>query len=161
MRMRSQLRKNKSQRFSQAYKKVKLIGILYTIEDKAKHEHIKSLVKKLEFEGKVVKVLCLLPPKKENYEFLFDYFSKKDLNFWGKLESDDVKKFIEEPFDILYNPDMNPDFMLQYILASSKAKCRVGSADESRSTLFELMIKSNGSIKSLIDDMYKYSSQLK
>ncbi len=161
IRIKSQLKKNKISRANKPYKKVKTVGILFTVEDRQKHEHIKILVKKLESEGKETKVLCFLPPKKENYEFLFDYFSKNELNFWGKIESHDVDNFISQPFDILYNPDKTPNLMLNYILAASKASFRVGNADESLSNFFELMIKNNNGSVSLIDDMYKYTNQLR
>ena len=161
MRINSQLKKNKTPRFSQTYKKMKSVGILFTVDDKKKHEQIKSLIKKLEHDGKEIHVLCLLPPKKENHEFLFNFFTKNDLNFWGKIESTDVIKFINQPFDLLFIPDDATELMLKYILAACKAKCRVGKSSEKTKDLFEMMINVNNSKNLLIEEMYRYTYQLK
>lgn len=161
MRIKSQLKKNKTARVSTPFHTSKSIGILFTVEDRKKHDDIKNMIKKLETEGKQVKVLCFLPKKKENYEFLFNYFTSDNLNFWGKIESSDVEKFMTENFDFLFNPDTKPNKLIQYILAASKAKCRVGKASENELQLFELMIQPNGNAPSLIEDMYKYTHQLR
>jgi len=161
MRIKSQLKKNKTTRFSQPYKNMKSVGIIFTADDRQKHEQIKSFIKKLEHDGKEIHVLCFLPPKKENHDFLFNYYTIKDLNFWGKIESDDVVKFINEPFDLLFNPDSNSDKMLRYILAASKAKCRVGKANDKMRSLFEMMIDTHNSNNTLTEEMYKYTNRLK
>jgi hypothetical protein len=161
MRIKSQLKKNKTMRFSQPYKNIKSVGIIFTADDRRKHEQIKSFIKMLEHDGKEIMALCYLPPKKENLEFLFNYYTKKDLNFWGKIESDDVVKFINEPFDLLFNPDSNADNMLKYILAASKAKCRIGKANDKQRSLFEMMIDTHNSNNILTEEMYKYTNRLK
>ena len=54
-------------------------------------------------DGKQVQVLEFLPKKKENPEFMFDYFTIEDLNFWGKLSNEQVEKFTKINFDYLFN----------------------------------------------------------
>jgi hypothetical protein len=51
------LRKNKSLRTSTAFKRSNSFGIIFTVEDRQKHDEIKDLVRKLEQDGKQVKVL--------------------------------------------------------------------------------------------------------
>ncbi|MFN8691480.1 MAG: DUF6913 domain-containing protein, partial [Cyclobacteriaceae bacterium] len=119
-------KKNKSIRASLPYPQAMSIGVLFTVEDKAKHDEVKRLVKVLETEGKKVRVLEFLPRKKENYDFLFDFFTIDELSFWGSLQSDKALHFADTTFDYLFNLDTEPNDLIDYLLARSKAHCRVG-----------------------------------
>lgn len=157
----SALKSNTSLRASIPYQQALSIGILFSVEDKQKHDAIKDFIKLLQADGKKVKVLEFLPSKKENYEFMFDFFTINDLSFWGKVTSPDADKFIETPFDYLYVIDKASNPLVLHLLARSKAKCRIGKFSKEDQPFYELMIEQNGSIKSLIESMYKYSRQLK
>ena len=157
----SQLRKNKALRDSIAYKTSSAIGILFTVEDKKKHEMVKELVHKLEGEGKKVTVMSFLPSKKDNYEFLFDFFSLEDINFWGNLHSTQAIKFAESSFDYLLCLDTIPNPMIQNILARRKAKCRIGKFNYNGASFFEMMIDTPANPKNLIDGIYDYTRKLR
>lgn len=156
----NQLQKNKSVRKSTDYKKAETIGILFSVEDKKKHDEVKEFIQKLQQDGKKVQVLEFLPEKKENPEFMFDFFTIKDISFWGQIESAKTLKFSDTAFDYLFCLDIKLNPMISYVLARSKSKCRVGKYSENAENLFEFMIDSNGNTKSLIDGMYKYTTQL-
>src|ERR1041385_1913871 len=161
MRTRKALRKNPSLRANLPYKQAHTFGILFTVEDKQKHLDIKDFIHQLEQDGKSVQVLEYLPLKKENYEFKFDFFTIKDLTFWGKINSAHAQKFSATSFDYLFYIDREPNPLALYLLAESKAKCRVGRFVEEDELFFEMMIGQNGTTKGLIDTMYKYTKQLK
>ncbi|MEK6780718.1 MAG: hypothetical protein AABY93_03375 [Bacteroidota bacterium] len=155
------LKKNKSLRRNVPYKKASSIGIIFSVEDKQKHSDIKEFISRLETDGKRVQVLEFLPKKKENYEFLFDFFSITDLSFWGTINSSPAEKFAEAPFDYLFYVDNQSNPLVLNLLARCKARCRVGKFYENESSFFEFMIESKGTTKGLIDNMYKYTKQLK
>ena len=157
----SALKKNDSIRTSLPYKQVQSVGILFSVEDKPKHDAIKDFIKQLQLDGKKVMVLEFLPKHKDNYEFMFDFFTVKDLTFWGKVESRDADKFIETPFDYLYCIDKNSNPLILHVLARSKARCRIGKFSQQDNPFFELMIEQNGSVNNLIESMYKYTKQLR
>jgi len=161
MRTRSALRKNKSLRTSIPYKQSQVIGILFTVEDKQKHSDIKEFIHLLEHDGKKVRVLQFLPNKKENYEFLFDFFTADDLNFLGKINSAPVDQFSQVPFDFLFYLDSQSNPLVLNLLANSKARCRIGRFNETESDYYEMMIEQNGTLKGLIETMYKYTKQLR
>ena len=161
MRTQTALKKNTSLRASLPYKQAKNIGIMFSVEDKQKHVDIKEFIQLLELDGKKVQVLEYLPLKKENYEFKFDFFTINDLNFWGKINSEPAIRFSEIPFDYLFYIDKDPNPMALYLLAASKARCRVGRYMESDQPFFEMMIEQTGTTKGLIDTMYKYTKQLR
>ena len=108
MRTESALRKNKSLRASIPYKQAQSLGILFSVEDKQKHLEIKDFIQRLEQDGKKVHVLEFLPKKKENYEFMFDFFTEKDLSFWGNLNSDKALRFSEMPLISFFMLTKNP-----------------------------------------------------
>jgi hypothetical protein len=158
---RSFLKHNHAIRTSLPYKQAQSIGIIFSVEDKRKHDEIKELVRRLEMEGKQVKVMSFLPKNKENYDFLYDFFTEKDVNFWGKITSDNAVKFSEYAFDFLFYLDTEPNPFLLNILARSKARCRVGRFFEKGEPYFEFMLEGNHDTKSLIDNLHRYTSRLK
>jgi hypothetical protein len=155
------LKNNKTQRSNVSYNNAQRIGIIFSVEDKVKHETVKDLVKKFEHDGKKVQVIEFLPEEKENYEFKFDFFTVNDLSFWGKITSSDALKFADIPFDFLYYLDTDPNPLILHILAISKAKCRVGRSWDSGHAYFEFMVESVANIKAMVETMYKYTVQLK
>ncbi len=157
----SALRKNKSPRASTPWRKSNLVGIIFSVEDRQKHDDIKEFVKALELEGKTVKILEFLPKMKENYEFLYDFFTIQDLSFWGNINNDTARRFMETPFDYLFYIDDTPNPLVLNLLAQSRAHCRVGRYNEGFEPFFELMISGQGTHKGLIDNMYKYTKQLR
>lgn len=161
IRTNSHLKRNKSVRANMPYKQAVSVGVLFSVEDKKKHDDIKELIHKLERDGKKVQVMSFLPNKKENYEFMFDFFTVKDVSFWGQVTSSHAVKFTETPFDYLFCIDSEPNPMVLHLLARSKAKCRVGKFQEASTPFFEMMIDNIGDTKGLIDGMYKYTTQLK
>ena len=161
LRTRAAVKSNQSLRASIPYKQALNVGLLFSVEDRKKHDAIKDFIKQLQQDGKKVTVLEYLPSKKDNYEFLFDFFTIHDLSFWGKINSPGTDQFIETSFDYLFCIDMDANPLIQNVLARSKAKCRIGKFSTGDQAYFELMIEQNGSVNNLIENMYKYARQLK
>ncbi len=159
-RTQSALRKNKSLRTSTAFKRSNSFGIIFTVEDRQKHDEIKDLVRKLEQDGKQVKVLEYLPKLKENYEFLFDFFTIKDLSFWGSIRNAAATQFMQTQFDYLFYVDSVHNPLVLNLLANSKAHCRVGQYQEENASYFEFMIDNKGTLHGLVENMYNYTKQL-
>ncbi|UII25610.1 hypothetical protein LVD15_20220 [Fulvivirga maritima] len=157
----SLLKSNKAKRLSTNYQYAESIGIIYTSEDLEKHHIVKDFKKSLEDDGKKVNVLTLLPKGLENFEFLFDFFTTKDISFWGNFTAEQVHKFVNATFDYLFYLDTKSNLLIKNILAMSKAKCRVGKFDETDRQFFELMIDTpSNSTRELVNEMYKYTKIL-
>ncbi|MDN5200466.1 hypothetical protein QQ008_03815 [Fulvivirgaceae bacterium BMA10] len=153
------MRKNDASRKTVSYTEAKNIGILFTIENREKHEKVKSLIKTLKEDGKTVDVLCLLLPGKENYDFTFDYFTPKDFSFFGQVTSELVASFNDKEFDYLIYLDIQPDIFAENILANCRAKCRIGKfVNEQKSPFYELMIKTQETqdLQLFINEVYHY-----
>jgi len=161
LRTTSALKNNKTLRASIPYVQAKNVGIIFSVEDKQKHDDIKEFVKSLEQDGKKVQVLEFLPKKKENYEFLFDFFTIQDLSFWGNINSASAGKFCDAPFDYLFYIDKESNPLILNLLARSKARCRIGKFAELESLYYEMMIEQEGTTRGLIESIYKYTKQLR
>jgi hypothetical protein len=161
MRTQTALKKNKTARSSIPYKQAANMGIIFTVEDKEKHDAVKELIHHLEKDGKKVQVLEFLPEKKTNHEFKFDFFTIKDISFWGDVTAQNALKFIETPFDYLFYIDKESNPLILHLLARSKAHCRVGKFNEAESPYFEMMIEQNGAIKGIMETMFNYTTQMR
>lgn len=157
----SYLKSNTALRTSLPYRQARSIGLIFTVEDRQKHDEIKDFIKRLEMDGKQVKVMSFLPKDKDNFEFLFDFFTYQDISFWGNITSESAKKFAEHPFDFLFYVDTKPNPMILNLVAQSKAKCRISKHWETTEPFFELMIECRDTNRSLIDGMIRYTTKLR
>lgn len=155
------LRKSNIPHVSIPFSKAKTAGIIFTVEDRQKHFAVKEFIRKLEADGKHVQVLEYLPEHTENHEFKFDFFTSKEVSFWGSITSPNAIQFAEAPFDFLFYLDQKPNPLLLHLLARSKAKCRVGQYWEEGSAYLDLMIESVNNTKSLLEAIHKYVGQLR
>ena len=155
------IKSNKVSRDSVPYKVAQQIGIIFSVEDKVKHETVKDLIKRFEQDGKKVQVIEYLPPDKQNYEFKFNFFTEKDLSFWGNITSNDALKFADIPFDYLFYLDTIPNPLILHLLAMSQARCRVGRSWDDGHSYFEFMVESMDNVQGMVETMYKYTTQLK
>jgi hypothetical protein len=96
-----ELRTNKATRGTVPYKQALNVGIIFTVEDKQKHDCVKDFIKKLEHDGKKVQVIEFLPENKENFEFKFDFFTENDFSIWGKITAQNALRFSDAPFDFV------------------------------------------------------------
>jgi hypothetical protein len=155
------LKKNKALRISLPYTQAHNIGILFSVEDKTKHDEVKDLIRHLEQDGKHVKVVCFLPKNKDNYEFMFDFFTDKDLSFWGNITSSTATNFADTAFDFLFYLDTTPNPLILNLIARSNARCRIGKYWDRGQPFFEMMIESNNGTRTLIETMYQYTKALR
>jgi hypothetical protein len=157
----SYLKNNKTLRYNGAYQKAVSIGVIFTVEDRQKHDHIKTFIRRLERDGKQVKALGYLPKDQENYEFLFDFFTYREISVWGNITATSALNFADMPFDFLIYLDTSPNELILNLIAKSKARCRVGKFWQHAEAFFEMMIETEGDSKALIDHMYRYTAAIK
>ncbi len=152
------LKKGSIKRGSISYKSAESVGILFEVTNRSKHSEIKKFIKTLENDGKKVDVLCLLGEGKENYDFIFDYFTTNDFSFFGQIVSQSILLFTQKKFDYLIVLDTDTSIFIDNVLAKSNAKCRVGIYHDNRGPFYELMIKTNNpdNISALIEEVYRY-----
>lgn len=152
---------NHAKRSSVPYTDAESIGLVFSTDDLKKHKAIKEFIKMLEHEGKKVDTLTYLPRDRQNFEFLFDFFTTKDINLWGSFTQDKVNNFAKKPFDYLFYLDVESNPFIRTVLAMSRAKFRIGKFDIENKPHCEMMIDTASTdIQQLIDEVHKYTKIL-
>ena len=126
-----------------SYEQAKRIAVLYTFEDEKKEEAVDAL-KELIDVTKKVDILCFIDKKEIPYG-KHPSFRIEQLSNWGKINSEEVEKFLETPYDYLIHLDFEMNEIIKNLLTNTKAKCRVGFHADSASSYYELMIGMNKS----------------
>ena len=88
----------------------------------------------------------------------YDYFNKRDLNWYYKPQNDYVKNFLKKEYDILINLSDSKCIPLKYLVASSVARYKVGKFEDGYE-IYDLMIKlddKENSMQKLISEIEKY-----
>lgn len=89
----------------------------------------------------------------------FKFFSKRNLNFVGKPQNSSVDFFIDKQFDILIDLSIEDFYPIQYIVALSKAKLKVGRFIEGDNYYdFMIDIKKDNTLDNLINQIELYLS---
>jgi len=131
-------------------KDAKTIGIIYNATDEAKYPVVCDFVKYLQEKDKTVKALGFL-----NYKIVphycfpklcYDYFTRKDLNWFLKPGNAFVNDFINNPFDLLIDLNLENNFPLLYVCSLSRAKYKVGKYSDENKALYDFMINEGDSV---------------
>lgn len=121
----------------------KTIGILFESSDPEEFELVKRYVLYLREMRKKIKAIGYystkqIPPM--TYSKLeYDFFDKKQLNWYMKPSDPFINNFIEEEHDILIDLNIYDHFPLHYIASVSRAKFKVG-VTRPGSSIYDLTI---------------------
>jgi hypothetical protein len=123
------------------------IGILYCGENASDVELMKKYVHTLRDKGKQVKSLGFInvkevPPGLNGSE-MHQYFSMKELNWYGKPSSKFIHNFVKEEFDMLFDFGLPAQLPILFLTSMSKAKCKVGKYLEKYVDLYDVMIEAD------------------
>lgn len=146
--LRRSLKRHKSFREKQlaSLEQVRTIGIMCQIFDEDSYKEIHGLFSKLHSLKRTVWLMGYVDGRSVPYYCLqqlsADYFSKKNLNWYGKPDFIQLNDFINTDFDILIDFSHNDLPPLQYILSTSKAKLIIG-ANKHAQNLYDMFIKSD------------------
>jgi hypothetical protein len=139
------LEKNKPARERQviSFEQVKTMGILCQITDEASYKAIHELFAKIQSLNRTVWLMGYTDTAKVPYfclpQLSADYYTKKNVNWYGKPHFVQLNDFIHRDFDILIDFSRRDLPPLRYILAASKAKLIIG-ANEHRQDLYDIFI---------------------
>jgi len=127
------------------------IGILYCANNPVEVEQMKNHVHSLRDMKKEVKSLGFLNvrevPLGLNGSVKHQYFSLKELNWYGKPSSQFIQNFVNEEFDILFDYGIPFQLPIMFISSMSKAKCKVGRYVEKYAELYDVMIEADDTKK--------------
>ncbi|UCH13901.1 MAG: hypothetical protein JSV22_12445 [Bacteroidales bacterium] len=108
----------------------KKIGIVFNATQLVSFEIIRNFVKELSQKKISVTTLGYVNSKKliDHYMYRkgFNFFTRSNLNWFNKPVTDTVEEFIKKPFDILINLCLEEYFPIQYVVALSVSRFKVG-----------------------------------
>lgn len=145
----------------------KTVGILYNATQKEDCDVVKNLVIDLKQQNKEVLALGYVNLKEMGDIFKphisYAYFDNRKLNKSFIPRSTDVKNFIEKPYHLLIDLNLNNDFPLEYIASLSNASFKVGATGAYRDDDFDLTINigENQNTKYLVAQIKHYLALIK
>ncbi|HTA63526.1 MAG TPA: hypothetical protein VK835_13765 [Bacteroidia bacterium] len=125
----------------------KTIGILFDATNNDTFETVKKFIEQLKAYTKNVHAIGYVDEKiTPNYSYIktdIDLFNKKELKSFYQPQSSYIKTFMEDEKDLLIDINLNRKTPLQFIAASSKAKCKVGIHLPENEPLHDILIATN------------------
>lgn len=122
----------------------KTIGILFDATNNDAFETVKKFIEKLKTYTKNVHAIGYVDEKlTPNYSYIktdIDLFNKKELKSFYQPQSPYIKTFMEDEKDLLIDINISQKVPLQFIAASSKAKCKVGIHLPENEPLHDILI---------------------
>jgi len=160
--MKNHLSGGQSLRFEQSKK----VLLFFTSQGNQKIVLVKALQNKLEREGKEVACLYLVEKNEDKPDVHLDEgmerVTVKDFSYFGKIEKKEVLEILKSNYDFVLHLDMESNIHCDLVLASCKARCRIGRYFENHEALYEMMVKveNDKKINYLIDQIYHYTKVL-
>ncbi|WP_425391683.1 DUF6913 domain-containing protein [Ekhidna sp.] len=133
------------------YTEASNIGILYNA-DEFSSETVNKLEELLKTDGKsVAKIGYVEKPLEDPL-----IFHKKDVSNTGTIKKDNLEFFIKQSFDFLISLDTSCNINYKYVLAISKAICKIGFETEEYYDLLQLSLKMEESKPKAVTNMVRY-----
>ena len=151
LKQRCKLLAKKKRKEHLSYENASTIGILYNASE-YKRELIEELAESFKQDGKSLAMMAFT--EKESEEPLT--FTRKDISVSGSLTKEPVHLFIKQAFDFLIALDDSGDINFKYILALSKATCKVGMNSEAYGDHLVMSIKPSTGHSNGLEDIKKY-----
>ncbi len=132
-------RQNRNNSKSLSFDAMQTVGILFEATNVDERGIVFQYADELRARGKKVKLLGFFDNTVDDPNFTFRYFNRKNLDWALRPTGENVKEFIEQPFDLLITLDPVSKDYAEYIAATSKAHLRVGPITE-RTFCYDLMM---------------------
>ncbi len=126
--LKKKLHNQRHKRASLSLEKARYIGILFDGTELENRNPVLAYARQLKKSGKRVKLLGFMDNTADNSNHPFPNFNRKDLSWFFTPKSEETRRFIQEPFDILLHLSLQPQPWMNYIATLSAARFRVGSA---------------------------------
>lgn len=115
------------------------VGILFDATELKERNTVLKFAENLEKKSKKVKLLAYFDNKAEGDNFTFPFYNQKDLDWTLTPQGEEVKKFLDQKFDLLFLLRPQVDVHMEYIAALAYANLKVGPCTE-HTYCFDLMI---------------------
>lgn len=115
------------------------VGILFDATELKERNTVLKFAADLEKRSKKVRLLGYFDNKMEEESFTFPYYNQKNLDWTLTPQGEEIKKFLDQKFDLLFVIRPQVDVHMEYIAALAYANMKVGPCTE-HTYCFDLMI---------------------
>lgn len=137
----NKLKQQRSDRALLNHDQASTIGILYDSTQPDNDITITKLAEELRNVGKKVVVFGYIDDKKIDHKGDIRLLNKQTVSFAYIPDENTINPFVNQKFDLLLACFTNSNLPLEYVIALSTAKCRVGMYQPNKEFLYELMVK--------------------
>jgi len=125
------------------YDHARQLSILFNASELKEREFVLRFAEKLTQNGKKVSLLGFFDHAVESSDFVFPSFTEADFDWMLRPKSEPVNTFLQQPSDLLIHANTRPGMYELFVVASAKAKVRVGPYAE-HTECYELMADTSG-----------------
>ncbi len=137
--------------------RIKTIGVLADSRLFGSYDISRNLSQKLNLPHKNFEIIIFENLKDDFVTQHYNTFSEKDFGMYGKIKTKSVKSFVDTNYDLLINYCNLNSVFANIVAVQSKAKFKVGFADEQLEDLYDFMIVIEGNkIDIFNDELAKY-----
>ncbi|WP_421919165.1 DUF6913 domain-containing protein [Marinifilum sp.] len=163
--IKSKLRKHPRKKEFYNLERAKNIGILFDTEDEKNYPTVKKFSEDLLKMGfKVETVGWINASELPDFGIAqkINFYTNKDVKWNGEPIAEDLNKFMNQRFDLLFILSDSDHISFRYIAELSNAACKVGAVSQSSGRL-DLMIDQgkNKTLENLIKESLNYLSLIK
>lgn len=137
------------------YKACQSVGILYNVEE-FDASVLALLTDEIKTDGKTVATLGYWDKPNDPSAVGNLVFTKKDISNTGSIKKDSIEFFVNQRFDFLISLDTWENINYKYILATSKATCKIGFETESYRDLLLMTMQPMEEKVQSVKDLLKY-----
>lgn len=127
------------------------VALIYVDQDEELYSQIKRYVKFLHSEYGMRRVCAMAfidkkakqIPVYQAQKLEYQYFTRNDIN-WYQKPVHNVANFLEEPFDILIDLNLQNNLATDYLVRDSKASMKVGDRSKKQAHLYDVLIDTGG-----------------
>ena len=119
--------------------RAKRIGILFDASEIDNRKAIIQYAEGLRKKGKKVNLLGYIPTVDQEATFDFDFYTKKNTDWAGRVKAEATKKFLDRSFDLFICLSPFTTQSSEYISLQTKASMRIGPVSENK-FCYDLMI---------------------
>lgn len=116
----------RSRKVSTHSDKMKTIGVLFNADDFSEYSNFLKALKSLGIPENAVQMFAFTTNKKSLDDAVVSFFTKKAINWKGKINLDELNNFVNSEFDLLVSYYKHSNEELNLVSAASKADLKVG-----------------------------------
>ncbi|HLT41559.1 MAG TPA: hypothetical protein VKZ95_02555 [Sphingobacteriaceae bacterium] len=121
---------------------VRSLAIIINYDTLVDYKPLMDIAKAIHISNENIFIAGYVEKVYKNVNYMIPVFSKKSFGVNGKIQQEDIKAFLDRPYDIAINYYSKPNLFLEYVSTLCKSELKVGITEESKN-VNNLVLKVN------------------